>query len=66
MNLTATGVTRHVSVSGKASLTVCTGLQAQCNATGVTQIRRPPGVGLELSVSGIFNYFFLAFLVKKI
>jgi len=32
--------------------TVCTGLQAQCNATGVTQNSRPPGVGLEFSVSG--------------
>jgi hypothetical protein len=26
--------------------TVCTGLQAQCNATGVTPILRPPKVGL--------------------
>ena len=32
--------------------TVCTGLQAQCNATGVTPILRPPGVGLEFNVSG--------------
>jgi hypothetical protein len=33
--------------------TVCTGLQAQCNATGVTYNSRPPGVGLEFNVSGI-------------
>ena len=33
--------------------TVCTGLQAQCNATGVTQNSCPPEVGLEFSVSGI-------------
>ena len=26
--------------------TVCTGLITQCNATGVTLILRPPGVGL--------------------
>ena len=34
-------------------ITVCTGLQAQCNATGVTQILIPPLVGLEFSVSGM-------------
>jgi hypothetical protein len=38
--------------------TVCTGLQSQCNATGVTQIRRSRhsssgAMGLELSVSGM-------------
>lgn len=35
--------------------TVCTGFVTQCNATGATQIPRPPGVGLEFNVSGIWN-----------
>jgi hypothetical protein len=32
--------------------TVCTGLQAQCNATASTPNSRPPVVGLEFSVGG--------------
>ena len=40
--------------------TDCTGLQAQCNATDVTPILRPPGVGLEFSVSGMNNEGFLS------
>jgi hypothetical protein len=36
----------------KCGSTVCTGLQAQCNATASTQNSNPPGVGLEFSVGG--------------
>ena len=32
--------------------TVCTGLQAQCNATASTSFSGPPGVGLKLNVGG--------------
>jgi hypothetical protein len=39
--------------------TVCTGLQAQCNATGVTHNSRPPEVGLEFSVSGMQDDFMI-------
>ncbi len=45
-----------IDINGKMTssqlFTVCTGLQAQCNATGVTLNLRPPQVGLEFSVIG--------------
>ena len=41
-----------IPTSSNRNLTVCTGLQAQCNATASTSFSGPPGVGLKLNVGG--------------
>ena len=65
-----------VDLPSQNAITVCTGLQAQCNATGVTPILRLPfslaapakreqkGVGLEFNVSGTvcFGEYFGQFI----